>query len=63
MISLDVREGRDIIITTSRNDKGWSVVTSIMADDVTLLTCDKDKTNDWFNNEETFRDVYSKKPA
>lgn len=58
----DAREGRDIIITTSRNDKGWSVVTSIMADDVTLLTSDKDKANDWFNNEETFRDVYSKKP-
>ena len=59
----DAREGRDIIITTSRNDKGWSVVTSIMADDVTLLTSDKDKANDWFNNEETFRDVYSKKPV
>tara|TARA_B100000963_G_scaffold184546_1_gene160392 strand:+ start:8953 stop:9843 length:891 start_codon:yes stop_codon:yes gene_type:complete len=57
----DAREGRDIIITTNRNDKGWSVVSSIMADDVTLLTSDKDKANDWFNNEETFRDVYSKK--
>ena len=59
----DAREGRDIIITTNRNDKGWSVVTSIMADDVTLLTSDKEKANDWFNNEETFRDVYSKKPV
>ena len=57
----DAREGRDIIITTNRNDKGWSVVTSIMSDDVTILTNDKDKANEWFNNEETFRDVYSKK--
>ena len=57
----DAREGRDIIITTNRNDKGWSVVSSIMADDVTLLTSDKDKANEWFNNEETFRNVYSKK--
>ena len=58
----DAREGRDIIITTNRNDKGWSVVTSIMTDDVTILTSDKDKANEWFNNSETFRDVYSKKP-
>ncbi len=57
----DAREGRDIIITTNRNDKGWSVVTSIMSDDATILTNDKEKANEWFNNEETFRDVYSKK--
>ena len=58
----DAREGRDIIITTNRNDKGWSVVTSIMADDVTILTSDKNNATEWFNNSETFRDVYSKKP-
>jgi hypothetical protein len=33
----DPREGRDIIITTGRNDKGHSVVNSIMADDVIYL--------------------------
>ena len=32
-----------------------------MADDVSLLTSDTEKANAWFNNEETFRDVYSKK--
>ena len=58
----DAREGRDIIITTNRNDKGWSVVTSIMSDDVTILTSDTTKANEWFNNEETFKDVYAKKP-
>tara|TARA_B100000963_G_C22516158_1_gene620787 strand:- start:530 stop:1123 length:594 start_codon:yes stop_codon:yes gene_type:complete len=57
----DAREGRDIIITTNRNEKGWSVVTSIMCDDVSMLTEDTTKANDWFNNEETFRDVYAKK--
>ena len=57
----DAREGRDIIITTNRNDKGWSVVSSIMGDDVSLLTSDKDNADEWFNNEETFRDVYAKK--
>jgi len=59
----DAREGRDIIITTNRNDKGHSVVSSIMADDVSLLTSDTEKANAWFNNEETFRDVYAKKPT
>ena len=34
----DAREGRDIIISTSRNDKGWNVVGSIMTDDVSILT-------------------------
>jgi hypothetical protein len=58
----DPREGRDIIITTGRNDKNFSVVNSIMADDVSILTKDKDKANDWFNNGETHKDVYSKKP-
>ena len=58
----EAREGRDIVITTNRNEKGWSVVTSIMCDDVSILTEDSTKANDWFNNSETFRDVYSKKP-
>ena len=57
----DPREGRDIIITTGRNDKNFSVVNSIMADDSSILTKDKEKANDWFNNDETHRDVYSKK--
>ena len=57
----DAREGRDIIISVGRNDKNHSVVNSIMADDVSILTTDKEKANDWFNNEETFKDVYAKK--
>lgn len=57
----DPRTGRDIIITTNRNDKGHSVVTSIMSDDASILTEDKTYANEWFNNEETWRDVYSVK--
>jgi len=57
----DARDGRDVIITTNRNDKGWSVVSSIMTDDVSILTTDKDKANEWFGNEETYKDVYAKK--
>lgn len=57
----DAREGRDIIITTTRNEKGWSVVTSIMCDDVSILTEDSSNANEWFNNEETYKTVYSRK--
>jgi hypothetical protein len=55
------REGRDIIISSGRNDKGHSVVNSIMADDVTILTNNKEYANEWINNEESHRDVYAKK--
>jgi hypothetical protein len=60
---MDPREGRDINIITNRNDKGWSVVTSIMAEDPSVLT-DPTSSNakEWMANEETWRDVYSVKP-
>ena len=60
---MDPREGRDINITTNRNDKGWSVVTSIMAEDPSVLT-DPTSSNakEWMTNEETWRDVYAVKP-
>jgi len=32
-----------------------------MADDVTILTENKEYANEWFNNEETYKDVYAKK--
>lgn len=61
---MDPREGRDITITTNRNDKGWSVVTSIMAEDPSVLTDPKStEAKDWMSNEETWRDVYSVKPV
>ena len=60
---MDPREGRDITITTNRNDKGWSVVTSIMAEDPSVLTDPKSaEAKEWMTNEETWRDVYSVKP-
>ena len=60
---MDPREGRDIVITTNRNDKGWSVVTNIMAEDPSVLTDPKSpEAKEWMTNEETWRDVYSVKP-
>jgi hypothetical protein len=32
-----------------------------MCDDVTILTSDTAKANDWMGNDETYKDVYSKK--
>ena len=55
------REGRDIIISSGRNEKNHSVVNSIMTDDVSILTNNKDYANEWVSNEETHRDVYAKK--
>ena len=61
---MDPREGRDIVITTNRNDKGWSVVTNIMAEDPSVLTDPKSpEAKEWMTNEETWRDVYSVKPV
>jgi len=61
---MDPREGRDIVITTTRNDKGWSVVTNIMAEDPSVLTDPKSaEAKEWMTNEETWRDVYSVKPV
>jgi len=61
---MDPREGRDITITTNRNDKGWSVVTNIMSEDPSVLTDPKStEAKDWMSNEETWRDVYSVKPV
>ena len=61
---MDPREGRDIVITTTRNDKGWSVVTNIMAEDPSVLTDPKSaEAKEWMANEETWRDVYSVKPV
>lgn len=57
----DPREGRDIVIVCGRNDKNNNIINSIMCDDVTLLTDDTTKANEWMGNEETYKDVYAKK--
>jgi|688.fasta_scaffold111012_3 hypothetical protein len=57
----DPREGRDIVISSGRDDKNYTVVNSIIPEDISILTKDKDKAKDWFNNVETHRDVYAKK--
>ena len=59
---MDPRTGRDIVISTVRNEKGWSVVTSIMPEDEAVITDPKSaEAKEWIGNSETWRDVYAVK--
>ena len=59
---MDPRTGRDIVISTVRNEKGWSVVTSIMPEDESVIIDPKSaEAKEWMGNSETWRDVYSVK--
>jgi len=58
----DPRNGRDITITLERDSTNprATVITSIMAEDVSLLTNVPKTAKEWLGNKETFKDVYSK---
>jgi hypothetical protein len=59
---MDPRTGRDITISSVRNEKGWSVVTSIMPEDEAVITDPKSaEAKEWIGNSETWRDVYAVK--
>jgi len=53
------REGRDVTIMIGRDDRGYSVVNAVMAEDVGILTNDAKKAKEWIGNQETYKDVYS----
>jgi len=57
----DPREGRDITLTLGRDQNKNSKVTSIQAEDPSILTEDKDKAKSWYNDESTWKDVYRPK--
>jgi hypothetical protein len=57
----DPREGRDLTLTIGRDQNKNSKVTSIQAEDPTILTEDKDKAKLWFNDTSTWKDVYRAK--
>jgi hypothetical protein len=62
----DIKKGRDLIITLgltkAGNGKEYTAITSIIPEDITLLSDDNDTVNSWINDELTWADVYSKKP-
>lgn len=54
--------GRDIVIGLVRDTKkNYTKISSIQADDVTPLSSDENKMNEWLNDAKTWRDVYTKK--
>ena len=57
----DPREGRDLTFTIGRDQNKNSKVTSIQAEDPSILTEDKDKAKLWFNDTSTWKDVYKAK--
>jgi hypothetical protein len=63
----DPEKGRDLIIelTKSKTGKGkeYTSVSTIMYDDSTPISEDKNQMNEWVKDELTWNDVYSKKPV
>lgn len=57
----DPREGRDITLTIGRDQNKNSKVTSIQAEDPSILSEDKDKAKLWYGDESTWKDVYRPK--
>ena len=58
----DPREGRDLVIMLGRGDKNSTKITSIMAEDPSMLTTDKTKANLWVKDETTWKTVYKASP-
>lgn len=56
------REGRDLNIILGRDDKNYTKITSIMAEDVGLLTEDTDKAKKWMSDDRTWKDIYKSQP-
>lgn len=57
------REGRDLVIILGRDDKKYTKITSIMAEDVSLLTDDATKAKAWLSDKTTWRDIYKAQPT
>jgi len=57
----DPREGRDLTFTIGRDQNKNSKVTSIQAEDPSILTEDKEKAKLWFNDTTTWKDYYRPK--
>lgn len=62
----DPDKGRDLLVSlvkaTTPQKKTYTAIQSIMHDDPTPLSEDKEQASAWINDELTWSDVYSKKP-
>ena len=63
----NAENGRDLILQMSKaktpNGAYYTVIQTVMHDDPSPLHADKETANNWFNDELTWEDVYSKKPV
>ena len=59
----DAREGRDLVLMLGRGDKNNTKITSIMAEDSSMLTKDKAKATAWMKDEMTWKEVYKASPT
>jgi len=57
------REGRDLVIILGRDDKKYTKITSIMSEDVSLLTEDATKAKAWLADKTTWKDIYKAQPT
>jgi hypothetical protein len=59
----DPREGRDITLILGRDNKGYAKITSIMAEDVSVLTDPKSsKAKEWVGDTMTWKEIYKSQP-
>jgi hypothetical protein len=57
------REGRDLVIILGRDDRKFTKITSIMSEDVSLLTEDGTKAKAWMSDKTGWRDIYKAQPT
>ena len=57
------REGRDLVLILGRDDRKYTKITSIMSEDVSLLTDDTTKAKAWMADTTTWKDIYKAQPV
>jgi hypothetical protein len=57
------REGRDLVVILGRDDRKFTKITSIMSEDVALLTEDGTKAKAWLADKTVWRDIYKAQPV
>ena len=57
------REGRDLVLILGRDDRKYTKITSIMSEDVSLLTEDATKAKAWMSDTTTWKDIYKAQPV
>jgi len=59
----DGREGRDLTLMLGRGDKNNTKITSIMAEDPSMLTNDKEKAKAWVKDTMSWKEIYKASPV